>query len=61
MTKRKRRELVKTSVTLDKKVRDVAADKAATMGLSLSVVIRQALLEFAQKPVPELLRDDLKE
>ena len=58
MTKRKRRELVKTSVTLDKKVRDVAADKAATMGLSLSVVIRQALLEFAQQPVPELLRDE---
>ena len=54
-------EMTRTSFLLNKRVHEVAAARARILGTSLSAVVRDALLEFAQNPVPELFRDDLKE
>ena len=51
----------KATFYVDRRIKRIAAEKADALGRSLSQVVRDALLEFAQKPVPELLRDDLKE
>ena len=61
MSTKAEQDTMRTTVVVDKRVHEAAKAKARILGRSLSQVVRDALLEFAQKPVPELLRDDLKE